>query len=202
MNESCHTYEWVMSHVESSQVAHINESRNKYEWVMSHIWMSHVTHMNESCHTYEWVMSHIWKRRGAHSIESCRKNRWLNMYREVPTPTQNIYRERNTHTQTHTLKCIHVGRWFRIVDHRYVLTGTWCRKCGWYIYMYIYKVLTQEVGWDHIYVSIGPWFRKCGPYICIYRDLIQKMWMIYMYNVWIHMYGAYFLSQVPLYICI
>ena len=38
---------------------HINESCHTYEWVMSHIWMSHVTHMNESCHTYEWVMSHI-----------------------------------------------------------------------------------------------------------------------------------------------
>jgi len=30
-----------------------------YEWVMSHIWMSHVTYMNESCQIYEWVMSHI-----------------------------------------------------------------------------------------------------------------------------------------------
>jgi len=71
MNESCHTYEWVIS----------------YEWVTSHIWMSHathkrmshVTHMNESCHTYEWVMSHIWmshathKRMGhvTHMNESC-----------------------------------------------------------------------------------------------------------------------------------
>ena len=38
----------------------MNESCHTYEWVMSHIWMSHVTHMNESRHTYEWVMSHIW----------------------------------------------------------------------------------------------------------------------------------------------
>jgi len=37
----------------------MNESCHTYEWVMSHIWMSHVTHMNESCHTYEWVMSPI-----------------------------------------------------------------------------------------------------------------------------------------------
>jgi len=45
MKESCHTYEWITSHV-------------SYQWVMSHTWMSHVTHVNESCHTYEWVMSH------------------------------------------------------------------------------------------------------------------------------------------------
>ena len=51
MNESCHTYEWVMSHIWMSHVTHMNESRHTYEWVMSHIWMSHVTYMNESCHT-------------------------------------------------------------------------------------------------------------------------------------------------------
>jgi len=40
----------------------MKESCHTYEWVMSHIWMSHVTHMDESCHTYERVMSHIWIR--------------------------------------------------------------------------------------------------------------------------------------------
>ena len=39
--------------VRMRHVTHMNESCHKYEWVMSHIWMSHVTHMNESCHTYE-----------------------------------------------------------------------------------------------------------------------------------------------------
>jgi len=37
-----------------SHVADVDEACHTYEWVMSHIWMSHVTHMNESCHTYEW----------------------------------------------------------------------------------------------------------------------------------------------------
>jgi len=89
MNESCHTYEWllihnnenchtyksVMSHMWMSHVTHINGSCHTYEWVMSyewlrsghtykwaiaHMWMSHVPHMDESCHTYEWVISHIW----------------------------------------------------------------------------------------------------------------------------------------------
>ena len=55
MNESCHTYEWVMPHLSMSHVIHMNESWYTYEWVMSHIWMSHGTHMNESCHTYECV---------------------------------------------------------------------------------------------------------------------------------------------------
>jgi len=39
--ESCHTYEWVMSHIRRSRT---NTSCDTLE----HIWMHHVTHMNES----------------------------------------------------------------------------------------------------------------------------------------------------------
>ena len=71
MNQSRHTYEWVMSHIRMSHVTHtnescfdiwmmhMNESCHTHKWVMSHIRMSHVARMNESCRTYEWVMSHI-----------------------------------------------------------------------------------------------------------------------------------------------
>jgi len=59
MNESCRTYEWVMSHIWMSHVAHRNESCRTYERVMSHIWTSHVAHMNKSRHTYAWVTSHV-----------------------------------------------------------------------------------------------------------------------------------------------
>ena len=59
MNESCQTYEWVMSHVWMSHVTRMNESCHTYEWV--------ITRMNESCQTYarvmshvKWVMSHVW----------------------------------------------------------------------------------------------------------------------------------------------
>jgi len=43
MNESCHTYEWVMSHIWMIHVTHMT-------WVMSHICMSQITHMQESSH--------------------------------------------------------------------------------------------------------------------------------------------------------
>jgi len=61
ISDICHTCFWCMSHerVSMSQTTRMNESCRTYEWVMSHIWMSHVTRMNESCHTYEWVMSRI-----------------------------------------------------------------------------------------------------------------------------------------------
>ena len=48
---------------------HMNESRHTYGWVMSHIymvpsqiWISHVTELKKSCHTLERVMSRIWIR--------------------------------------------------------------------------------------------------------------------------------------------
>jgi len=47
INESCHTYQWVVSHTSTSHVAHINEACHIYQRVMSHISMSHVTHINE-----------------------------------------------------------------------------------------------------------------------------------------------------------
>ena len=56
-NESCHTHEWVMSHM-----------------IESHVWIRRVTHMNESCHTYQWVMSHTWMSHVAHMNESIRTN--------------------------------------------------------------------------------------------------------------------------------
>ena len=40
-----------MSHIWMSHVTHMNESCHTYEWVMSHIWMSHVAHITKSCHT-------------------------------------------------------------------------------------------------------------------------------------------------------
>jgi len=42
-----------MSHVWMSHVTHVNESCHTSEWVMSHVWI-------KSCHTSEWVPSHVW----------------------------------------------------------------------------------------------------------------------------------------------
>ena len=70
INESWHTYEWVMSHTWTSPTTH--------EWVMSHIWMRHNTLMNESCHTYEWVMSHIWMSHVTHT-------KWMRHVKEEHT---------------------------------------------------------------------------------------------------------------------
>jgi len=74
MNESCHTYEWVMSHMNMSHhrvgirsVCHIWVQQAR-KWVMSrmnescHIWMSHVTHSyvtSQGGHTECVCVSHL-----------------------------------------------------------------------------------------------------------------------------------------------
>jgi len=45
-----------MSHIFMSYGTKV-KSCHTYEWVMSHIWLSHVTHMNESCHIYSCHMA-------------------------------------------------------------------------------------------------------------------------------------------------
>jgi len=77
VHESCHTYEWVMSHVWMSHVTCVNESCYTCEWVVSLGWMSHVTRVNESCHTCEWVMSHVWMSHVTRVNESCHSCEWV-----------------------------------------------------------------------------------------------------------------------------
>ena len=88
MNESCHTYQWVMSQLWMSHVTHTNESCHTYRWVMSQLWMSHVTHTNESCHTYRWVMSQIWMSHVTHT--SCHTHEHVLSH---PTLTEHVKRD-------------------------------------------------------------------------------------------------------------
>jgi len=51
MNESCHTYEWVMSHIRMRLDTHMNASRHANELVVFRVWTSY--------HTHGRVMSHV-----------------------------------------------------------------------------------------------------------------------------------------------
>ena len=55
---SRHTSEWGMPQLRSSDDTRTDESCVTYETVMSYIWMSHVTHMDESRHPH-W-REHFW----------------------------------------------------------------------------------------------------------------------------------------------
>ena len=88
-NESCPTYECIMSHMRMSHVPHMNVSchtcecstmADMNECVTSNLWMYHVTHANESCLTQSWCFikwhTHEWMSHVA-DVESCRTYAWV-----------------------------------------------------------------------------------------------------------------------------
>jgi len=72
-NESCYTYESVMSHISATKCKVLGG----YGWVTSHLWISHVSPENESCHdSWHTWMSHVTRRnesfhRMSHVILTC-----------------------------------------------------------------------------------------------------------------------------------
>jgi len=60
-------YSWVMSHVWTRHVSHMNESCHVERWFMWHL--SYVTRMHKSCHLHGWVMVHVCKNHDTHKHE-------------------------------------------------------------------------------------------------------------------------------------
>jgi len=64
-----------------SHVTHVNESWHTYEWLMTHIWMSHGAHTNESCHmwmrnnTFEWVYRQV--QQTMHGVYESYQHTWM-----------------------------------------------------------------------------------------------------------------------------
>ena len=77
LDVSCHTHEWVMSHIWMSHVTHTNTSCHTDRFpriaggMRSGGNRAHATHTNELCHAYEWVMSPTWLCYITHMNESC-----------------------------------------------------------------------------------------------------------------------------------
>ena len=125
---SCHTYEWVMSHIWMSHVTHVPQwyplraVRRNHIWLhrtflMSNIRMSHVTHMRshvshtpKSCHTYEWVLSHTYLCDALSKHNHMRRT--LLMFSELHIRTHtHTHTDVHTHTHmyTHTHTCTHTN---------------------------------------------------------------------------------------------
>jgi len=103
INESCPSYQWVMSHVSMSNVPHTvwYKTCPTYQWIMSLISMSHVPRINESWPTYQWVLSHISMNHVPRTNESCPTNQWVMSHtsmshvprRNAPCPTSWMKRD-------------------------------------------------------------------------------------------------------------
>jgi len=135
MNESCFTYEGVMSHTSQvsrrnqSCLTHMNESCHMHKWVMSqmchveisqvsNIWMSHVSHIcmsqvsctNESCFT--------------HINESCPPYEWVNSHvQSVASQAVTVYTQQSLRNVTVVCHVSHI--WVSHVSH----TNESCLTC-------------------------------------------------------------------------
>jgi len=112
---SCHTYEWVMSHIWMSHVTHMNESCLTHEWVMSH--------MNESCHTYEQVMpytcrshvTYIRMRRVTHAYQRQSWRRALSVQRHATQIKSHV--THNNEKKRHTNGWVMSHMWMNHATH-------------------------------------------------------------------------------------
>jgi len=114
-----------------SHVSHMNESHHTYEWVVSHVCMSHVTHVNESCfgapairpmrqspyheraatmQPASWVVSHIWKNHVTHMNEPC-----MHSYHNHCQQTHNA--QGHVHLQVHIFTHEHIYTYVHIYTH-------------------------------------------------------------------------------------
>jgi len=182
MNESCHTYEWVMSHIWMSRVTHVNASCHTYEWVMSHIWMSHVTHINESCHTCECVMSHIWMSHVTHMNESCHTYEW------VMSPSLrccNAACACSSSSVTHTNEACHTCEWgMSHICHTYecVMSHVWMRhvtRMNKSIFELYSHFLQQILCWSDL--------RECVPAAQQHKEFTMCRLSRYQEILYIHM---------------
>ena len=121
MNDSYHTYEWVMPCISEYHITHTKESCHTYEWVMSRM-DSHTTpnkwvmsSMNESCHTYEWVVSCIYESYHTHEWVMSRMNKSCHMYEWVMSCMNESY---------HALSHAHTNVFIHILyrNHTYIYT--------------------------------------------------------------------------------
>jgi len=195
MNESCHTYEWVMSHVWMRQGTHTKESWRTYEWVMAHIRMSHVTricmtrsHSQQSSaresstlqhHTPpRRLFFHTWMSHVTHMNESCHTNKgvmshiWMSRVTRICVTRshshQSLAREGNT-LQHHTpfRRCVLLIYMCVSPISMCVSLIDMCGTTHWYVCItYSYVCI------NHLYVCINHLY-LCMTHLC---HLLTSRW--------------------------
>jgi len=94
INESCHTYKWVVSHLQFNRVTHMNE--------LFHICIINVSRVYALCSTHEWDI--VLRPR-----ETCVSDREIIMMISLGRKTMSLRdTHTHTHTRTHTHTCLYV----------------------------------------------------------------------------------------------
>jgi len=118
LNTSCHTFEYVMSHVWICHVIHLNTSCHTFEYVVSYTWIRRVIHLNTSCHTFEYVVSYIWIRRVTHLNTSCHTFEYVVSY---------IWIRHVTRLNLSRYTCARLAAHTRTLTHTHTFTYTHTR---------------------------------------------------------------------------
>jgi len=131
VNESCHTYRWVMSHMSMSHVTHVNESRHAREWVVSVMWMGRVTYVNESCLTSQQI-GHA-RARATWLIHECNLSTMINLCVCLkPFRCLTVNNHKHAYIFTYTANDIHI----------YIFTYTYIHPHVYKTYVYTWLVMT------------------------------------------------------------
>jgi len=115
--DSCHTYQWVISHKWMSHVTYMNETCHTCEWDMSHISMSHVTHMSQThCNTLQHTATYC-------NTLHCNTGAWdasvtSECYKHLPTSTRLSFQDQRGASHCNTLQ--------HALQHTLQLTATHC----------------------------------------------------------------------------
>ena len=120
VNESRHTYAWVMSYVRTSDATNIHLT-----WVTSHIWMHHFTHINKLYHTHEWAMSHTWMINGAQRFDlhhTC--------WQSADVRLSTILIVNNSQKSTHSAKLLRKTTIELAIEKIYHLRQLWHLSCN------------------------------------------------------------------------
>jgi len=179
-SDTCRIYEYE-SHIWMSHVTHINESCHTYEWVMSHIWrlihmcsficqtlvasmnMSHVRHLS---HIWIWVMS-----------DTCRIYSYM---RQVSDMTHSYVRllRINYEYFLFPLSSPPLSAWAPLlyIIHYYIL---YCTCTTWLIHM---CDMTHSYVWHDSFICVT-WlihmYDMAHSYVC-HDSFICATWLIHM----------------------
>jgi len=150
--KSCHTQEWVMSHMWTSHATHVIEPWHTYEriwhWMLccyelvSHTRMNHAAHVNESHHACEWTMAHIRMSRATHTNKSCHTYEWIMSHIWMSLAT---HMNRSCHT-CESFISYHTCEW--VMTHVYMRHTTTCvlANLSWHAYNWVMVRIRMSPG--------------------------------------------------------
>jgi len=151
MNESCHTYEWVMSRIGTARDGTARRSCEISCRTYECVWISNVTYMNE------WVMLHLWLSCFTHRVQK----RWRSS-RKLQDTTSHIWMRINKSCLT-----------YQCMSHVTPINEL-CLTYDWGSYTISHRtyecVWTSHVPYMTEWVMSRTWMREL-------RNVVSHIWM-------------------------